>query len=435
MKYTIYFLLSLFLFVNPIDLFSQFDVSGQFRTRAELGNGYKSLPTETNDPGFFISQRTRLNFNYSFEKIKTRFSIYDVRVWGDEDVYNKSGFWAKDSSSLDIYEAWVEFKIFKNSRIRIGKQELKYDDQRLISWRNWSQYGLSYDALLYSFKNKNLQADVVLSFNNKSANSIRKEYYTNNNRMKTMNFVYIKKKFTKNMQLSLIGLANGYEKEGNASIIYLTETMGGNFTYKNKLVNATATAYYQMGENATGQEVNAFLIAGKVFGNYNNFTFGGGFDLYSGHDAKNTDEDYIKIDHTFDNFFGARFSVNGNMNQITLIDVHTKNGGLTDLYGRIQYAINKKSTVRADLHILSLTNDVLNTVSGEYYDKALSKEIDLLFIHKFNKTVKLNLGFCYSLPSETFENFKGVYVENQDAINPYWSYLMLTVNPTFFTSK
>ena len=195
MKHIVFLILVSFLIFSTTDLFSQFVVSGQFRPRAELGNGYKVLPTEADDPGFFISQRTRLNFNYSTEKMKTRLSFQDIRVWGDEDIYNKSGVWAKDAKNLDVYEAWFEFKIFENSMLRIGKQELKYDDQRLISWRNWSQYGLTYDALLYSFNKKGIQADVGLSFNNKSSNSVRKEYYSDNNRMKTLNFIYLKKKF------------------------------------------------------------------------------------------------------------------------------------------------------------------------------------------------------------------------------------------------
>jgi len=31
--------------------------------------------------------------------------------------------------------------------------------------------------------------------------------------------------------------------------------------------------------------------------------------------------------------------------------------------------------------------------------------------------------------------FKGVYVEGEDVINPLFSYLMITVSPTFFKSK
>ena len=38
---------------------------------------------------------------------------------------------------------------------------------RMLSWRNWNQYGLTYDALVYKFKKSEWSIDLGLSLNNR----------------------------------------------------------------------------------------------------------------------------------------------------------------------------------------------------------------------------------------------------------------------------
>ena len=50
-------------------LMAQFTITGEIRPRAEFRNGFKTLRQASDNPAFFIEQRSRLYFNYASEKI------------------------------------------------------------------------------------------------------------------------------------------------------------------------------------------------------------------------------------------------------------------------------------------------------------------------------------------------------------------------------
>lgn len=66
---------------------------------------------------------------------------------GDESVYNATAV-KGDAASIELFEAWLELKLGDYSSLKIGRQEWSYDDQRLLSARNWGQTGLAYDGIL-----------------------------------------------------------------------------------------------------------------------------------------------------------------------------------------------------------------------------------------------------------------------------------------------
>src|SRR6056297_3059509 len=133
---------------------AQFSIDTELRPRIELRHGYKQLPVEDNEAAYFISQRSRLNLNYTEEKYRMGFGIQDVRVWGDEDIYSSTGV-KGNNASLDLYQAWLWLKLGTNSFVKIGRQSWNYDNQRLLSGRNWGQHGLDYDGVLYGYKKNN----------------------------------------------------------------------------------------------------------------------------------------------------------------------------------------------------------------------------------------------------------------------------------------
>ena len=154
----------LFVFLTQ-GLFAQFSVKGEFRPRGEVRDGYSLLPDSSKEPAAFISQRSRMTFSYNNSKYKVCFSLQDVRVWGDETLYSSTSV-KGDDASVDVHEAWVELLLSEKSKLKVGRQEMKYDDQRLIAKRNWGQTGLAYDALLYEFNSANFELDFGLSLNN-----------------------------------------------------------------------------------------------------------------------------------------------------------------------------------------------------------------------------------------------------------------------------
>ena len=109
------------------ELYSQeehFTVSGQYRLRPEFRNGYRTLSSDTTTAAFFLAQRARLIFDYQKSGITSRISIQDSRTWGDEEG-------AKDMAGLQVNELWFELALNKKLSIKLGRQELVYDDHRL----------------------------------------------------------------------------------------------------------------------------------------------------------------------------------------------------------------------------------------------------------------------------------------------------------------
>lgn len=169
---------------------AQLSLTGQLRTRTELRDGYGTLETIGNQPAFLTSQRARLNFHYQSPRVIFHASLQDVRVWGaDASTINNA-----DGTRLSVHEAWAEI-VLANARdssfgpspvqyfsVRIGRQELVYDDQRLLGNLDWLQQGRRHDAIVFKLLNNGWQADLGAAFNqNTDAVNYNGTYYTPDN--------------------------------------------------------------------------------------------------------------------------------------------------------------------------------------------------------------------------------------------------------------
>jgi len=168
-------------------LSAQLTVTAQVRPRTEYRNGLGTLKPKTNDAAFFTSQRSRLTLNYKMSRIIFQVSVQDVRVWG-QDASTISN---ADGSKLGLHEAWGEIILsdkkdtsFKKSpvdyfAVKIGRQELLYDDSRLLGNLDWLQQARRHDAIVFKLLNKGWQVDLGAAFNqNTDAFNYNGTYYT-----------------------------------------------------------------------------------------------------------------------------------------------------------------------------------------------------------------------------------------------------------------
>ena len=152
---------------------AQLSLTGQLRVRTELRNGYGTLETVGSQPAFLTSQRARLNFNYRSSRIIFQASVQDVRVWGaDASTINNA-----DGTRLSVHEAWVELVLANKHDsslghspveyfgVRVGRQELVYDDQRLLGNLDWLQQARRHDAIVLKLLDKGWQVDLGAAFN------------------------------------------------------------------------------------------------------------------------------------------------------------------------------------------------------------------------------------------------------------------------------
>lgn len=156
---------------NPLK--SQFSLTGQLRTRTEIRNGFGNLVVQGSPTAAFTSQRTRLVFGYKWDRLTFGASIQDVRVWGQD----ASSVTNNDGNRLMLHEAWadltlanmadttIRFKLFDQMSVKIGRQELIYDDSRLIGNLDWLQQARRHDMVLLKTLHHGWQVDLGYAFN------------------------------------------------------------------------------------------------------------------------------------------------------------------------------------------------------------------------------------------------------------------------------
>lgn len=155
------------------ELQAQFTATGQLRTRAEIRSGTGNLVPKGSQPAAFMSQRSRLIFGYRWDRISFGVTLQDVRVWGQD----ASSITAADGNRLMAHEAWadlvlanktdtsIKFRWFDQMSLKIGRQELVYDDARLLGNLDWLQQGRRHDMVLLKTVHKGWQVDIGQAFN------------------------------------------------------------------------------------------------------------------------------------------------------------------------------------------------------------------------------------------------------------------------------
>ena len=155
---------------------AQFTLTGQLRTRTELRNGLGNLVVKGAKPAVFTSQRTRLTFGYKWDRLTFGVALQDVRVWGQD----ASSISNADGNRFMLHEGWADLTLFNKAdttirtkgidqmSIKIGRQELSYDDVRLIGNLDWLQQGRRHDMALLKTVHKGWQIDLGYAFNQNS---------------------------------------------------------------------------------------------------------------------------------------------------------------------------------------------------------------------------------------------------------------------------
>ena len=405
---------------------AQLTVDAEIRPRFEVRKGYKLLAVDGQVPAVFVSQRSRLNLAYSTDRIATRFSLQDVRVWGDESNVSSTGV-TGDPASIDLFEAWAEYQSATGFGLRFGRQVFSLADQRLISRRNWNQNGLSYDALRLRYTSNDWQFDLALSLNNDQENTDGNRYPADH--LKTLNFLYIKGPLAQHLNNSMILIGSGVTANDSSNVIYMRGTVGDYWHYSGAKLDLQGSVYYQFGKNKEGQAVSAYLASIDILIPVQLWKFGGGLVWISGQDAANPNSAYQKTDHLFDILYGNRHSTYGLLDYFSNIPKSTANGGLLDACLKLQYGVNKTS-LQLDVHRFHLVNRVLLNSDPDPIDSYLGTEFDLSFKWKFHPALTLQGGYSVMRPGESLERIQGL--NPGDSAWSHWFWLMLELKSVLF---
>lgn len=397
---------------------AQFILSAELRPRTEFRHGYATLAAPTSRAAIITSQRSRLNFLLYHKKYQVGLSIQDVRVWGDEGQL-------RNIPSVAAHEVWGEIILIPGLSLKLGRQELVYDDHRLLGNVNWVQQARSHDAALLKFRRNDWQIDIAAAYNNENASLFRRRYTLANYR--SLFFLWLNKPLNKTLKISILSIADGFQAADTTTddIIY-RYTAGSHLQFKAQNAGLIGTFYYQAGKNRKHTNLSAFMFALKGRYRYKRLSLNAGIDYLSGTDGLNNSN---STNNTFSTLYATNHKFYGYMDYFLDIPLQTANGGLRDLYAGIKYNIAPKAALLVNFHQFSLAENVSDPESpGNAIDKTLGTEIDAMLNHDFYSDLNIKAGYSVMFPTASMEVLKG---GNKD-VSQYWAWLMITFKTEFF---
>ncbi|MBO9640705.1 MAG: alginate export family protein [Siphonobacter aquaeclarae] len=468
---------------------AQVTLTGQIRTRTELRQGYATLLPKGASAAAFTSQRSGISLGYRSERIRAGVTLRDVRVWGQD----ASSISPADGNRLFLHEAWGEFvlsdstwkdKLISQLSLKVGRQELVYDDVRLLGNLDWLQQGRRFDAAVLKAGKGPWQFDLGIAFNqNSDAAGVKGTFYTPGNvpayvtsttgsvlpvpagfvptsgkggapqlvsavstngqtqQFKSLQYLYAAHRW-KTVTASGLLFKDDFQKYRIDSIgsqtagwaygrRYDVKGVNSRFTYgamvtgSDKRWQWQAFAYGQSGHTATGQSLSASYWGVNASIRQGKWWIGPGFERLSGNNTLQPDGK----DHRFDPLYGTPHKHWGYMDYF-YVATGAPAGGLNDAFLKARYLISKRFTATLDIHHFSLASPVRNTLDGSRLAGQLGQEIDLVVTGTVTKYATLEAGYSWLRGTDSLEYVK-LGTAGQASHQAQWAYLMLNLRPEF----
>ncbi len=422
MKRIIY-LSTLIICLTSLKVSAQITLSAEVRPRTEFRNGFKTLTDQSKDAALFTEQRSRLNLDYASEAIKVRVSFQDIRIWGESPQIFK-----EEDGKTFISEAWGQYYLNPEFSVKVGRQIISYDNERILGGLEWAQQGRRHDAMLFMYEDLENKTKLHLGMAYNQDSDVPEpaflqapgaSFYNVNGNYKTMQYGWFNKTFEKS-SLSLIAINNGYQNADTT--VSHKQTMG--FTGHTGIsgVKIGGDFYYQTGK--LGQRSISAVLAGinaTFKTKITPLTFG--VEYISG----DNDPTGSKIT-SFSPDFGTNHAHNGFMDYFY---VGPQNGavGVTDMYFKTSFNV-AGGALKMNIHEF-LTGSTQTGNDGAKLDKAMGTEIDLVFIKKLKGGVLWHLGYSQMFATDTMQALRG----GDKSSTQNWAWTMITFSPTLFTSE
>ncbi|GMQ99379.1 MAG: hypothetical protein BMS9Abin18_0196 [Zetaproteobacteria bacterium] len=411
----------------------EFKFSGEIRPRFEYANNALSSKAKDpllNDTVSFTTTRTRLGVTAIVDSDTSGFiQIQDVRTWGGATPttappsLTQTGT-SVSASGLDIHQAYIDLKNILDTGLglKIGRQELVFDEHRLIGNINWIQQGQTFDAVrgYYGLTDVlSVTAFIAKTLADATHPTLAATLAGNNN-----------------FESSFSGLRVNYSLGGKDRItpyLYhalnvsrtgkLTGNLFPNVAQRLDYVGAYILKHidrfrirldgaYQFGNISTTVDSSAYMLTANISTNVDNIGKGANimlwFDYLSGDDNPND-----LTSNTFITPYATNHAYYGYMDNI--LNIPTQ--GLIDAAIKVWVKPTEKLKIKVDAHWFRSTESRVATP-----DKNLGQEIDVTGIYPLAKNTKLVLGYSHYFAGDPLsDNSLGSHTR-QDG---NWAYAMI----------
>lgn len=400
-----------------------FTLDAQIVTRGELRvGGFKADSLDNERMSHFALGKYRIIADYQRSKwLEIRLSP------------QFSGVWGQASAGLNLYEGWAKLQSEKGLFVKIGRQELDYDDERILGNDDWTMAAPTHDVLKFGYEGESHKVHAILAYNQNAENiDTGLSYYSGglqpHKTMQTLWYHYDTPK--KLFGVSLVGMNIGMQSEDQENpTTYYQQLLGTYMVFRPEHWSLEGAFYYQMGREEHGLPVDAFMGSIKAVVKPNDY-----YNIYTGYDYLSGDKYFAVPAHGgfglvhhdkvrgFNAIFGSHHQFYGAMDFFYMSNyVGGFTPGLQNLYlgGNVKPVNGMNINAAYHYYAIATNLDYVNA-------KTLGHEIGVSASYTFPKAISLSTGYSYMRGSETMELLNQVSEKRQ----LHWAWVMLSIKPT-----
>ena len=415
---------------------NSFTLSAQLRPRFEYRNGAYEPLKEGEKPAILVNNRTRLNFDYHHgDQLQLFLSFQNVNIWGQAPQVQLND----RTGGLSVFEAYAALPIYEDLNIKIGRQMIVLDEDRIFGSLDWHPAGRAHDAVNINWKNDKLTLRSFFAFNqnyfdgnassvNGNVNNPKGQYFyiaPGTQPYQHLEAVHAHYDFAPTQGLSFLVANLGQRNSSNNDIDYNMQTIGFHYRGKSDALRYGAEAYLQTGKSAAGKDKEAFLLAALVGYQFTPaFSATLGLDYLSGNDANDPTKD-----KAFNPFSGTNHKFYGFMDHFYVLPNSPK-VGLLNPYLNLNLKTSDKGSLSFTGHYFRSAGKIAGTQENK--TRNLGVEGDLVYTHKIQQYVSLQAGYSLFVPSSSYNDLRGLHnVRKQQD----WLWCSLNINPKLFSAK
>ena len=237
---------------------NQLDIDLNLLGRGEMRFGGFTEGAEENRAQFLM-ERTRLSLDYKRPYIEAKVTAQHSGVWG------QSG-----KGSFNLHEAWAQLTAKNGLFLKMGRQVLSYDDERVIGANDWAMAANSHDVIKFGYEGHGHKVHAIFGFNQNAESISGGSLYTGDS-YKMMHTLWYHFDFPKiPIGASLLFMNIGMQGDKYNNVEYKNpcnryqQLVGGYLSYKPGKLTAEASYYHQLGRTEENSKLDAWMASIKA---------------------------------------------------------------------------------------------------------------------------------------------------------------------------
>jgi hypothetical protein len=346
-----------------------------------------------------LRHRARIGLEAGWaERVAVKVELQDVRTFGEEWDPSLD----QTADGFDVHQAYASFVPVAPLEIRIGRQEIALENERLVGRKDFEEPGQSFDAIRFICAARGMRLETFFSMVRASAAALG--YGDSSYSMRRHLFGGdLHYDFARDLRLALLGtmdLSELDEKQLDTVGVIVSGEVAQTFRY-------SAEGYYQAGAKNGAQGWQSDAIMQRV--HYSAWLYAAGarltFDVptrpYLEANASfvsGRPEGAPNKWRTFEAPFGTTHGFYGEMDMFRDLASDTYEQGLADIGGSIGLGPIEGFAARATYHWFHTTapyNDGIGT---------FGHELDLRAEYRFLKYASLDLVYAVFFPKDLWEH-------------------------------